>query len=85
MELTAALSARPEPTALTPEEVAAMLDTLAAADMYLTIAGLEDVLAMLRPAAAIRPRLAAVPAETLQAALQLRAQRAAGPAEETRR
>jgi hypothetical protein len=61
--------------ALGAEAVADMLDTLDAADLSKTIAGLERVLSTLRPAASVRNRLVGVERETLQAALALRQQR----------
>jgi hypothetical protein len=61
--------------ALSPEAVADMLDTLDAADLSKTIAGLEQVLSTLRPAASVRDRLGGVDRETLKAALALRRQR----------
>jgi hypothetical protein len=60
---------------LSAEAVADMLDTLDAADLSKTIAGLEQVLSTLRPAASVRDRLVGVDRETLQAALALRRQR----------
>jgi len=50
-------------------EVAEMLDTLAAADVQLTIGELDEHLALLRRALAVRQLLAAVDLATLQAAL----------------
>jgi hypothetical protein len=61
--------------ALSAEAVADMLDTLDAADLSKTIAGLEQVLSTLRPAASVRARLVGVDRETLKAALALRRQR----------
>jgi hypothetical protein len=61
--------------ALSAEAVADMLDTLDAADLSKTIAGLEQVLSTLRPAASVRDRLVGVDRETLKAALTLRQQR----------
>jgi hypothetical protein len=55
-----------------------MLDRLAAADVALTITGLEDLLARLREAEAARELLVDVDRNTLKAALLLRRQRAAG-------
>jgi hypothetical protein len=63
---------------LSAEAVADMLDTLDAADLSKTIAGLEQVLSTLRPAASVRDRLAGVDRETLKAALVLRQQRRRG-------
>jgi hypothetical protein len=60
---------------LTAEAVADMLDALDAADLSKTIAGLEQVLSRLRPAASVRDRLVGVDRETLQSALVLRRQR----------
>ena len=60
---------------LSAEAVADMLDTLDAADLSKTIAGLEQVLSRLRPAASVRDRLVGVDRETLKAALVLRRQR----------
>jgi hypothetical protein len=64
--------------ALSAEAVADMLDMLDAADLSKTIAGLEQVLSTLRPAASVRDRLVGVDRETLQAALVLRRQRRRG-------
>jgi hypothetical protein len=64
--------------ALSAEAVADMLDTLDAADLSKTIAGLEQVLSTLRPAATVRNRLARVDRDTLKAALVLRQQRRRG-------
>jgi len=64
--------------ALSAEAVADMLDTLDAADLSKTIAGLERLLSTLRPAATVRNRLAGVDRDTLQAALVLRQQRRRG-------
>jgi hypothetical protein len=61
--------------ALTAEAVADMVDTLDAADLSKTIAGLEQMLSMLRPAVSVRDRLVGVDRETLTAALVLRRQR----------
>jgi hypothetical protein len=61
---------------LSAEDVADMLDTLESANVHTTIAGLEDLLATLRPAAVIPSRLADVDFGTFKAALILRAQRA---------
>jgi len=61
--------------ALSAEAVADMLDALDAADLSKTIAGLEQVLSRLRPAASVRDRLVGVDRETLTAALVLRRQR----------
>ena len=52
-------------------EVAEMLDTLAAADVQLTIGELEELLARLRPAVTVRQHLAGVDPATLRAALLL--------------
>ena len=60
---------------LTAEAVADMLDTLDAADLSKTIAGLEQMLSMLRPAVSARDRLVGVDRETFKAALVLRRQR----------
>ena len=60
------------------DEVAEMLDTLAAADVQLTISELEELLARLRPAVTVRQLLAAVDPATLRAALLLRRRRASG-------
>jgi hypothetical protein len=68
--------ARTDATRLSAEDVADMLDTLESANVHTTIAGLEDLLATLRPAAVISGRLAAVDFGTFKAALILRAQRA---------
>ena len=59
-------------------EVAEMLDTLAAADVQLTISELEELVARLRPAVAVRQDLAAVDPGTLRAALLLRRRRGSG-------
>ena len=60
-------------------EVADMLDALAAADVQLTISELEELLARLRPALAVRQLLAAVDPAALRAALLLlRRRRASG-------
>jgi hypothetical protein len=64
--------------ALSAEAVADMLDTLDAADLSKTIAGLEQMLSTLRPAATVRNRLAGVDRDTLKAALTLRQQRRRG-------
>lgn len=56
-------------------DVSDLLDTLEAADVRTTIAGLEDLLAALRPASIVRERLASVDGVTLKAALIMRAQR----------
>ena len=61
--------------ALSAADVADLLDTLLAADVRRTIAGLEDLLATLRPAATVREQLAAADADTVKAALILRARR----------
>lgn len=53
-----------------------MLDSLAAADVTLTITGLEDLLVRLREAEAARALLSGVDRRTLKAALLLRRQRA---------
>jgi hypothetical protein len=55
-----------------------MLDRLAAADVALTITGLEDLLARLREAEAARELLVDVDRNALKAALLLRRQRTAG-------
>lgn len=55
-----------------------MLDRLAAADVVLTITGLEDLLARLREAEAARELLVDVDRNTLKAALLLRRPRATG-------
>jgi hypothetical protein len=72
---TPAANGHAAPEALSAEAVADMLDTLDAADLTKTIAGLERVLSTLRPAASVRDRLVGVDRETLKAALVLRAQR----------
>jgi hypothetical protein len=59
-------------------EVAEMLDTLAAADVQLTIGELEELLARLRPALAVRQLVAAVDPATLQAAPLRRRRRMLG-------
>ena len=55
-----------------------MLDRLAAADVTLTITGLEDLLGRLREAEAARELLVDVDRNTLKAALLVRRQRVAG-------
>jgi hypothetical protein len=72
---TPAANGHAAPDALSAEAVADMLDALDAADLSKTIAGLEQVLSRLRPAASVRDRLVGVDRETLQAALVLRRQR----------
>ena len=57
-----------------------MLDALAAADVALTITGLEDLLGRLREAASARALLVDVDRNTLKTALVLRRQRATGGA-----
>ncbi len=57
-----------------------MLDALAAADVTLTITGLEDLLGRLREAASARELLVDIDLNTLKAALVLRRQRATGGA-----
>ena len=74
MDLNAANADAGEPT-LSAAEVADLLDTLEAADVRATIADLEDLLAILRPAAAVRERLAAADSATVKAALMMRATR----------
>ena len=60
-----------EPSA---EQVAQLLDVLAAGDVRATIKGLEGMLAQLRPALAARDELrACVSPKMLKAALELRA------------
>jgi hypothetical protein len=59
-------------------EVAEMLDTLAAADVQLTIGELDEQLARLRRALAVRQLLAAVDPAALQAALLGRRRRMLG-------
>jgi hypothetical protein len=82
MDLSAAPRLDPVTTALSPAAVADLLDTLDAADVRTTIAGLEDLLATVRRAVRVRARLAAVDADTLKAALRLRAQRRQTPSDE---
>jgi hypothetical protein len=72
---TPAANGHATPDTLSVEAVADMLDTLDAADLSKTIAGLEQMLSTLRPAAGVRDRLVGVDRETLQAALVLRRQR----------
>ncbi len=55
-----------------------MLDALAAADVTLTITGLEDMLGRLREAASARELLVDIDRDTLKTALVLRRQRATG-------
>jgi hypothetical protein len=71
-----------DPAATEPsaEQVAHMLDVLAAGDVQATIKGLEEVLAQLRPALAARNELQRrVSPKTLKAALELRRTRTGPP------
>jgi hypothetical protein len=64
----------PAPIEPSAEQVAQLLDVLAAGDVQATIKGLEVVLARLRPALAARDELQQrVSPKTLKAALELRA------------
>jgi hypothetical protein len=64
-----------DPAVLTPEQVADMLQTVAAADVDVAVQQLDQLLARLRPATGVRRTLARVPASTLWAAVALLASR----------